>query len=227
MRKAGYIIRNMNDGDIPQVSEIDREAFPGESLFRPYTSYKQEIHNSLAHYIVACIENRDGSESSQQNKPSQQDMRKMSWFKCLLSRRHAVLLKGEGHNLNSGEIVGFAGLWTMLDEAHITAIAARKDYRRLGIGEGLLIAIIEFANRLNANIVTLEVRASNLVAQSLYTKYGFRVVGRRPRYYSDNGEDALLMSTDTITSAPFQSQFQRLKEVHSGRWGISAADRLA
>lgn len=226
MQKAGYIIRNMNDGDIPQVSEIDREAFPGESLFRPYISYKQEIHNSLAHYIVACIENRDGLESSQQNKSSQQDMRRMSWFKGLLSRRHAVLLEGERHNLHSGEIVGFAGLWTMLDEAHITAIAVRKDYRRLGIGEGLLIAIIEFANRLKANIVTLEVRASNLVAQSLYTKYEFRVVGRRPRYYSDNGEDALLMSSDTITSAPFQSQFQRLKEVHSGRWGISAAARL-
>jgi len=227
MQKTGYVIRNMNDGDIPQVSEIDREAFPGESLFRPYTSYKQEIHNSLAHYIVACIENRAGLESIQQNKSSQQDMRKISWFKCLLSRRHAVLLQGERHNLHNGEsIVGFAGLWTMLDEAHITAIAVRKDYHRLGIGEGLLISIIEFANRLNANIVTLEVRASNLVAQSLYTKYGFRIVGRRPRYYSDNGEDAILMSTDTITSAPFQSQFQGLKDVHSRRWGISAAARL-
>mgnify|MGYP001027722894 CR=1 FL=1 len=223
MQKAGYIIRPMNDGDIPQVSEIDREAFPGESLFRPYTSYKQEIHNSLAHYIVACMENKTGLESSQQNKSIKKDMRRMSWFKGLFSRRHAVLLKGERHNLHSGEIVGFTGLWTMLDEAHITAIAVREDYRRLGIGEGLLISIIEFATRLNANIVTLEVRVSNLVAQSLYKKYGFRVVGSRTRYYSDNGEDALLMTTDTITSAPFQSQFQRLKEIHSEKWRISAA----
>ena len=223
MQKAGYIIRPMNDGDIPQVSELDRKAFPGESLFRPYTSYKQEIHNSLAHYVVACIENRAGLESSQQNKLRQKNIGRLPWFKFLFSRRHIVLSKVEWGNIQSGGIVGFTGLWTMLDEAHITAIAVREDYRRLGIGEGLLIAIIEFANRLNANIVTLEVRVSNLMAQSLYRKYGFRVVGNRPRYYSDNGEDALLMTTDTITSAPFQGQFQRLKELHSERWGISSA----
>ena len=222
MQKAGYSIRPMKEEDISQVSEIDREAFPGESLFRPYTSYKQEIHNSLARYIVACIEKEDGSHLSQR------DMRKVPWFKRLFNPHRAMLVRGEQYHLHSGKyIVGFAGLWTMLDEAHITAIAVRENYRRLGIGEGLLISIIELASCLNANIVTLEVRASNLVAQALYTKYGFRVVGSRPRYYSDNGEDATLMSTDTITQASFQACFQRLKQVHSEKRGVSAATRLA
>lgn len=222
MQKAGYSIRPIKEEDISQVSEIDREAFPGESLFRPYASYRQEIHNSLAHYIVACIERAAGPHLGQR------DMREMPWFKRLFSPHRAMSVQGERYHLHSGEyIVGFAGLWTMLEEAHITAIAVRKNYRRLGIGEGMLISIIELASCLNANIVTLEVRASNLVAQALYTKYGFRVVGSRPRYYSDNGEDATLMSTDTITRASFQACFQRLKQAHSERCGVSAATRLA
>jgi len=216
MHKVGYIIRHMNDGDISQVSEIDREAFPGESLFRPYTSYKQEIHNSLARYIVGCSKEEVDLEYNQQDKG------KISWFKYLLGWRHAISLKGEPCNLRAVEyIVGFAGLWFMLDEAHITAIAVRSNYRRFGIGEGLLISTIELARQLNANIVTLEVRASNMVAQALYQKYGFRVVGSRPGYYSDNGEDAVLMSADGITSDSFQTRFQRLKEAHRQRWDVS------
>jgi len=184
MERIGYSIRPMKDPDIPHVSEIDREAFPAESLFRPYSSYSQEIHNSLAHYIVACAK----------KKPSQANSRDY--------------------------ILGFAGLWIMLTEAHIIAIAVRNDYRRIGIGEGLLISVIELATQLNANVVTLEVRASNKAAQALYTKYGFHVVGRRPRYYSDNWEDAVLMSTDSITSASFQVHLQGLRQAHSQKQEI-------
>lgn len=217
MHKVGYIIRPMKDEDISQVSEIDREAFPGESLFRPYTSYKQEIHNSLARYIVA------GSKEEIDLEKNQQDKGKISRFKYLFGWRHTMSLKGEQCNPGRVEyIVGFAGLWFMLDEAHITAIAVRSNYRRFGIGEGLLISTIELARQLNANKVTLEVRASNMVAQALYQKYGFRVVGSRPRYYSDNGEDAVLMSADAITSESFQTSFQRLKESHRQRWDVSS-----
>lgn len=223
MPEVAYLIRPMVDEDIPQVTEIDREAFPGESLFRPYTSYKQEIHNSLAHYIVACIEKGTGP------KPSREGMQKKSWLKRLLGQHHlAISTSVERNQLYSKEyIVGFAGFWTMLNEAHIIAIAVRNNYRRKGIGEGLLISVIELATQLNANVITLEVRASNVVAQALYKKYGFQVAGRRPRYYSDNGEDAVLMSTDTITSAPFQAHFQRLKEAHGQRWEKIFTTQLA
>jgi ribosomal-protein-alanine N-acetyltransferase len=70
---------------------------------------------------------------------------------------------------------------------------------------------------LNANVVTLEVRASNEIAQELYKKYGFQVVGRRLRYYSSDGEDAIIMSTDNMTSMPFQASLQQLKEDHAQR----------
>ncbi len=223
MPEVAYLIRPMVDEDIPQVTEIDREAFPGESLFRPYTSYKQEIHNSLAHYIVASIEKGTGP------KPSQEDRQKKSWLKRLLGHHHlAISTSVERNHLYSKEyIVGFAGFWTMLNEAHIIAIAVRNNYRRKGIGEGLLISVIEVATQLHANVITLEVRASNVVAQALYKKYGFRLVGKHPRYYSDNGEDAALMSTDTITLAPFQAHFQRLKEAHSQRWEKIFTTQLA
>jgi ribosomal-protein-alanine N-acetyltransferase len=105
----------------------------------------------------------------------------------------------------------------MLKDVHITTIAVRNNYRRIGIGEGLLISIIELATQLNASIITLEVRASNEIAQTLYKKYGFQVVGRHLRYYSDNGEDAILMNTDNITSASFQARFQQLKMAHAQR----------
>ncbi len=215
MQKVAYFIRSTRDEDIPQVTEIDREAFPNEWLFRPYASYKQEIHNSLAHYIVACIERRAGRDLGQE------DFGKTSWVRRLFNQ--AMLARREQNNLRTKEyIIGFAGLWAMLNEAHIIAIAVRNNYRRMGIGEGLLISVIEVASQLNANVITLEVRASNEIAQALYKKYGFRVAGRRPRYYSDNAEDAILMSTDDITSAPFRTCFQRLRKAHEQKWGIFA-----
>jgi ribosomal-protein-alanine N-acetyltransferase len=105
----------------------------------------------------------------------------------------------------------------MMREAHLIAIGVRDGYRRLGIGEGLLIATIGLTQVVNANVATLEVRASNEIAQALYKKYGFQVVGRRPRYYSSDGEDAIIMSTDNITSTPFQASFQQLRKAHAQR----------
>ncbi len=136
-------------------------------------------------------------------------MPRPSWFKRVFSYER---------RLNTREyIVGFSGFWMMVGEAHIIAIGVRNGYRKLGIGEGLLIATIELAQILNANIVTLEVRASNMVAQELYKKYGFRVTGRRLRYYSSDGEDAIIMSTDGITSLPFQASFQQLRKDYAQR----------
>lgn len=188
--------------DIPQVVQIDREAFPGEWVFRSQSAYKQDLDNPSVRYIVACKE-RHVPESERQAVP------KLPWFKRLFT--------GERHLSTPENIVGFTGFWMMLQEAHIIAIGVRNGYRRLGIGEGLLIATIELAQILNANVITLEVRASNEIAQELYKKYGFQVVGRRLRYYSSDGEDAIIMSTDNITSLPFQESFQRLKKDHAQR----------
>ena len=202
MPDAYYVIRPMEYEDIPQVAQIDREAFPGEWVFRSQSAYKQDLDNPSVRYMVAC-EKRDVSESGGQT------MQKLPWFKRLFSYER---------RLNTPEnIIGFTGFWMMMQEAHIIAIGLRDGYRRLGIGEGLLIAAIELAAILNAKVVTLEVRASNEIAQELYKKYGFRVVGRRLRYYSSDGEDAVIMNTDNITSMPFQASFQQLKKAHAQR----------
>lgn len=221
MQKPTYRIRPIIDEDIPQVTEIDHESFPGEWLFHSHTSYKQEIHNSSAHYIVACIRSGFGA------KLAREDSRETSWLNRLFDYRRAIPAGKEQSGLRTKEyIIGFAGLWAMLNEVHIIAIAVRNNYRRMGIGEGLLISTIELASQLNANVITLEVRVSNEIAQALYKKYGFRIMSTHPKYYSDNGEDAVLMSTGDITSVPSQSCFQRLKEAHRQKCEAFTAQRV-
>jgi ribosomal-protein-alanine N-acetyltransferase len=97
-------------------------------------------------------------------------------------------------------IVGYGGLWMMVDEAHITTFAVLPDWRRRGVGGRLMLAMMRLADDLGARVATLEVRLSNEAARQLYQRFGFRPVGIRPRYYSDNAEDALIM-----TSAPLES----------------------
>jgi len=87
-----------------------------------------------------------------------------------------------------------------------------RQYQGKGLGELLLIASIDLAAELKASFMTLEVRASNLVAQSLYSKYGFIQMGVRRGYYLDNREDAIIMSTDSISSESFQAQVRELRE---------------
>lgn len=91
------------------------------------------------------------------------------------------------------EVIAFGGMWLIMDEAHITNIAVHPDYRGQGIGDLLLRALIEVAEREGIFQLTLEVRPSNYPAIQLYYKYGFEVVGRRKGYYEDDGEDALVM----------------------------------
>lgn len=107
----------------------------------------------------------------------------------------------------------------MVDEAHLTTIAIKQTYRRLGLGELLLGYSIDRAIEFNARVVTLEVRVSNTVAQKLYEKYGFINAGVRKGYYTDNGEDGIIMTTDRITTATFQYRFQSLKKELSKKLG--------
>ncbi|HEY63918.1 MAG TPA: ribosomal protein S18-alanine N-acetyltransferase [Caldilineae bacterium] len=97
-------------------------------------------------------------------------------------------------------LLGYGGFWLFLDEAHICTIAIHPDYRRRGLGEWLLLHLMELAREVGADVATLEVREGNLAAQRLYRRTGFRQVGVRHRYYSDSGEDALIMTTPSLTS---------------------------
>jgi [ribosomal protein S18]-alanine N-acetyltransferase len=110
-----------------------------------------------------------------------------------------------------GVVVGFAGIWIMVDEAHVTTFAVDPTWRRRGIGERLLVALLDVSIARRAREATLEVRLSNMPARRLYEKYGFRPVGLRPRYYTDNGEDALIMTTEPLESAPMRERLARLR----------------
>jgi ribosomal-protein-alanine N-acetyltransferase len=109
-------------------------------------------------------------------------------------------------------VVAYGGFWLILDEGHISTLAVDPAYRGRGLGEWMLVALIETAMLRGAAELTLEVRVGNEVAQQLYRKYKFRQVGRRKAYYRDNGEDALIMTTPRVDQRAFQQHYHALVE---------------
>jgi ribosomal-protein-alanine N-acetyltransferase len=110
-----------------------------------------------------------------------------------------------------GRVVGFGGVWLMVDEAHITTFAVHPDWRRQRVGERILLGLLDIAAERGAREATLEVRLSNLAARRLYEKYGFRPVGLRPHYYTDDHEDALIMTTDPLERPAMHARIERLR----------------
>ena len=129
-------------------------------------------------------------------------------------------------------LIGFAGMWIMYDEAHITTIGIDPEYRGRGLGELLLLALFDEAIDRGAAWLTLEVRVSNEPAQNLYRKYGFTIHGTRRRYYSDNGEDAYVMWSRSLRYDAYVKQvgdlraalMQRLR-LHEGERGEARGER--
>jgi ribosomal-protein-alanine N-acetyltransferase len=199
-----YSLRRMVKEDLDQVTEIDREAFPSQW---PPPNYRRELENKTAHYVVLCDDTR------KVNVPAEPAKKKFNIFTLFLS-----WVKGQPTRktflppTTYQYIVGFSGIWMIADEAHLTNIAVRSQYQGKGLGELLVLATIDLAIELKASFMTLEVRASNLVAQSLYHKYGFEQMGIRHGYYLDNREDAVIMSTDSINSESFKVKIQKLRE---------------
>lgn len=108
-------------------------------------------------------------------------------------------------------IVSYAGLWVILEDAHITTVAVVPEHQRKRFGEQLLIRLIDEAIERGARWITLEVRESNTAAQNLYKKYGFTVVSTRRGYYSDNDENAQVMWAGNLKGAIYQNRLNGLK----------------
>jgi len=125
-----------------------------------------------------------------------------SFRKELTENEHAYFFVAEAQ----GSLVGFVGYWYIVDECHISTLAVHPAQRGQGIGDLLLAAVLRHALTLGAALATLEVRESNVAAQTLYRKYGFEVVGRRRRYYRNNDEDALLMTAQPVRLQGAESQ---------------------
>jgi len=98
------------------------------------------------------------------------------------------------------KVAGYGGMWLILDEAHITNVAVRTDYRMKGIGAALMLELIRQASLKGATRMTLEVRPSNTAARRLYASLGFKDIGLRKRYYTDTNEDAIIMWKDNLTA---------------------------
>lgn len=206
-----FCVRPMCPEDTPQVKEIDGESFLSTWV---QTDFKNELKNPLAHYIVVGDEKIEVLTPEVKVTPTSVPGGLLSKVIGFLKHRAEPIPQARQY------IFGFAGFWTMADEAHITTLAVRGQHRRKGIGELLLISIIDLARNLDARILTLEVRISNTPAQSLYSKYGFKHVGLRHAYYTDNEEDGVKMSTEDINSASFKQRLGKLKQNYSKRYRI-------
>jgi len=212
-----FLVRRMRLSDIPQVLEVERQSFP--SMWPP-TAFRRELQqNRLAHYIVIGEANPAVTAANSDDEPLEPGP--ISRF---LGEIKHILTGDDPANLPPPEeraelITGFIGVWMLPDEMHIVTVAVRDSHRRQGIGEMLLIAALELAREKTQPLVTLEVRVSNDAAIRLYEKYGFEQVGRRPRYYSDNHEDADILTANAVTTSNYTNRFSRLREEHRARYG--------
>jgi [ribosomal protein S18]-alanine N-acetyltransferase len=217
-RSQRFRIEPMRIEHIPVVAAIERRCFTQPW---PQNAYRREIQsNKMAHYFVARVFESDDPV------PVSAVRRTVAGGENGLLGRLSRLLRGPlepppspAMEAELRSIVGYAGLWLMTDEAHITTIAVSPDYQGYGIGELLLLGLIDRAKQIGARWLTLEVRVTNKVAQRLYEKYTFKEMGVRRRYYSDNNEDALVMWTDAIESDSFQAAVQRNREALGRKLG--------
>jgi len=195
-----YSVDPMTLQDLPRIVELEKNAYPLSQW--PVSAYHRELKdNNWAHYIVVrdqLIQSKTSPRTVESTVP------RRAFPFSLFQPRESVT----EHDSHLASIVGFAGLWMMIDEAHITTIATHSTVRRRGLGELLLVSLIDIAYSINARWVTLEVRVSNVAAQSLYQKYGFSIVSTRPRYYSDNNEDAYIMWTEEIHTPNYRNMFE-------------------
>jgi ribosomal-protein-alanine N-acetyltransferase len=184
LARIPLVVEPMQLAHVPAIMEIERESF---SLPWPEGAYRHELrHNELAHYYV--LRPRSAAYLIVP-MPIWQRLWRAIW------RRPPT---------NTGLVLGYGGFWLMYDEAHISTLAIRVAWRRRGLGELLLVALLDEAQRLGASRATLEVRVSNVAAQNLYAKYGFEQAGRRKGYYADNREDALILTTPEFASFAYR-----------------------
>lgn len=111
-----------------------------------------------------------------------------------------------------GKLVGYSGVWKILEEAHITTLAVDPVWRGKRIAKKLLIHQFENFYEQKIKFVTLEVRVSNTAAIKLYEQFGFKSLGVRKNYYQNNNEDALIMWTNNIFSEEFKNLYGKIKE---------------
>lgn len=201
-----YLVQPMTLADIDQVMEIEQVAFPTPWSAR---AYRYEIvenkHSTMLVLRPAAVASGP--------------------FERLA--RHTLALHTLARRLRlttPGPVLGYAGFWLLVDEAHIYTIAVHPQWRGRGLGELLLLTLMERGMKLGADRATLEVRVSNRIAQELYSKYGFEIVSQRKGYYSDSNEDAYIMTTPSFETPEFQVSLDRWRSQLYAHLGAQDAD---
>ncbi len=212
-------LRRMTATDIDQVLEIEREAFA--PLFMG-ASLKRDLNNKYARYLVAHQPDALDPEPDQappDGPQSGSEAADVSLWGRMVKGVIGMVGRQPDADPSPRDIAGYVGLWFQGNETHITEIAVREELRGNGIGELLLIGSVRVAIEHGSSVLTLEARVSNFIAQRLYEKYGFKEVGIRKNYYSDNREDAVIMTTSPIHTDDYQEKFRQLQRSYLERWG--------
>ena len=219
LKRNEFSVRLASLKDAVIMESIEREAFPD---FIPLSRISRDITRDNGLYLNAVRKWRPSEKKLKSRlmiatQAEKEDPRLSAKLKRSINRYFLDYINPP--RLPPDYIAGFVGLWFVLDEAHVIVIGLRGVDRRKGVGELLFISALEQALANNSKLVTLEVRRSNDVAIELYRKYGFQKVGLRIRYYSDNGEDAVIMTTPPIQSDDFKDHLLNLTKQHAEKWG--------
>lgn len=198
-----YVIDEMTLEDVDEVSKVEERCF---ATPWPVSAYRRELRHRRQNYYVVLRDEPNGVHeitTAPRSAPSEDHESGRFPFLPFLRRTGSR---------QRAPILGFAGMWAMLDEAHITTIGVDPDHQGKGLGEYLFVSLLDEAIQRRATWVTLEVRVSNQPAQELYRKYGFTVQGRRPRYYSDNNEDAFIMWSESFRDPEYRRHIEQLRQ---------------
>jgi [ribosomal protein S18]-alanine N-acetyltransferase len=208
-----YRLEPMTTADVPEVSRVERRCFSNPW---PAAAYRRELRLPEQNAYVVLRQFPAGVPAVGPTggpKPLGNGAHANGRHDGTRPlARLALLPFGRRPEPNAPRIVGFAGMWSMFDEAHITTIGVEPEFRGRGLGELLLIALADEAVRRGADWLTLEVRVSNIPAQALYRKYGFTVQGVRKRYYSDNNEDAYIMWSPSLRDPAYLARYAELRD---------------
>ena len=209
-------LRRLEREDITEVVEIEKEAFSPTWVSSPF---RRDVNNKRACYLVACLEPADDS-SPPDPRPDEEVEGDQSWLSRLAGRLgFGPAAVDPPPAEEEPSIAGYVSVWYQGDEAHITEIAVRETLRGNGIGELLLIGSLRAAREYGSHVMTLEARVSNFIAQRLYEKYSFKSVGIRKGYYSDNREDAVIMTTTPIGTEEYSRLFRELQDLWESKRG--------
>jgi ribosomal-protein-alanine N-acetyltransferase len=200
-----YVIEPMTEADIDEVAAAERRCFTNPW---PLSAYRRELRNPGQNFYIVLRDDPDAVEPVEEPATRDVDLTRVRTGPRRPRRFAFWPLGRRSERETPPPIIGFAGMWNLYDEAHVTTIGVIPEYRGRGLGELLFLAMIEEAIRRRVTWVTLEVRVSNASAQALYAKYGFSVQGRRARYYSDNNEDAFIMWSKSLHEPDYLAEIE-------------------